>query len=62
MTIGSNKPFDIFTKDGTLIGTFTYQFEAHEYLQKEYDISSRIMISGMLSGKKQEFGWICIQV
>lgn len=50
---GSNKPFDIFTKDGTLIGTFTYQFEAQEYLQKEYDISSRIMISGVLSGKNK---------
>ena len=30
---GKNKPFDIFTTDGTFIKTFTYQYEAKEYLQ-----------------------------
>ena len=51
---GNNKPFDVFTVDGTFISTFTYQFEAQEYLQKEYDISSRIIVGSVLSGKKKQ--------
>ena len=39
-----NRPFDVFSLDGILIGTFTYQFEAREYLQKEYNITSEIYI------------------
>ena len=49
-TLGNNKPFDIFTKDGTFIKTFTYKFEAKEYLQKEYNITSTIKIGAVLSG------------
>ena len=37
---GQNKPFDVFTKDGTFVQTFTYKFEAREYLQKHYTISN----------------------
>jgi transketolase len=48
---GRNKPFDIFTKDGIFIKTFTYQFEAIEYLKKEYNITSNIRICLVLSGK-----------
>ena len=48
---GKNKPFDIFTKDGTFVKTFCYQFEAKEYLQKEYNITSNIIIGPVLSGK-----------
>ena len=50
---GKNKPFDIFTIDGTYIKTFNYQFEAREFLQKEYNINSTINISSVLSGKKK---------
>jgi polyhydroxyalkanoate synthesis regulator phasin len=49
---GQNKPFDVFTIDGTLIGTFTYQFEAREYLKKEHDIATNIKISCVLAGKR----------
>jgi hypothetical protein len=49
---GKNKPFDIFTKEGTFIKTFNYQFEAREYLQKEHHITSTIQISSVLSGKQ----------
>ena len=49
---GKNKPFDVFTKDGTFIKTFAYQFEAKEYLQKEHCITSMIKISSVLSGKR----------
>jgi hypothetical protein len=50
---GKNKPFDVFTKDGTFIKTFTYQFEAKEYLEKEYDIFIFLSnISAVLSGKR----------
>jgi group I intron endonuclease len=49
---GKNKPFDVFKKEGTFIGTFNYQFEAKEYLQKEHNISSSILISQVLSGKR----------
>ena len=49
---GQNKPFDIFTKEGTFIKTFNYQFEASEYLQKEHHITSIFNISKVLSGKR----------
>jgi hypothetical protein len=49
---GRNKPFDLFKTDGTFIKTFTYQFEAKEYLKKEHSITSAIAIGGVLSGKK----------
>ena len=49
---GKNKPFDVFTTDGTFIKTFTYQFEAKEYLQKEHNITSTIKISEVLAGKR----------
>jgi hypothetical protein len=49
---GKNKPFDIFTMEGTFIKTFAYQFEAREYLQKEYHITSTIKMSEVLSGKR----------
>ena len=48
---GKNKPFDIFTLDGTFVKTFNYQFEAREFLQKEYNITTTINISDVLSGK-----------
>jgi hypothetical protein len=49
---GKNKPFDVFKTDGTFIKTFNYQFEAKEYLQKEYNIISAIKISAVLTGKR----------
>jgi group I intron endonuclease len=49
---GEHKPFDVFTIDGTFIETFTYQFEAKEYLQKEYNIASTCKIGEVLSGKR----------
>jgi hypothetical protein len=49
---GKNKPFDIFSSDGTFIKTFNYQFEAKEYLQKEHYITSTIKISEVLSGTR----------
>jgi hypothetical protein len=52
-TMGKNKPFDVFTKDGTFIKTFTYQFEAKEYLQNEYKISSIISIGSVLAGNRK---------
>ena len=48
---GQNKPFDVFTTDGIFIKTFTYQFEATEYLQKEYHITSSIKIGEVLLGR-----------
>ena len=50
---GKNNPFDIFSKDGTFIKTFTYQFEANEYLQKEHNITSTIKISEVLLGNRR---------
>jgi len=50
-TLGQNKPFDVFTIDGIFIKTFTYQFDAQEYLKKEYNITSKIAIGSVLSGK-----------
>jgi hypothetical protein len=49
---GKNKPFDVFTIDGTFIKTFTYQFEAKEYLQKEYNITSTFKIGEVLAGNR----------
>lgn len=48
---GKNKQIDVFTKDGTFIKTFTYQLEAKEYLQKEYNITTNINICGVLNGR-----------
>ena len=48
---GQNKPFDIF-KNGEFINTFTYQFQATEFLQKEYKITTEIKISEVLNGKR----------
>ena len=48
---GQNNPFDVF-KDGTFIKTFTYQYEAREYLQKEHHITSTIKISEVLAGRR----------
>jgi len=50
---GKNKPFDVFTNDGTFIKTFNYQIDAQEYLQKEYNIDKRIYICTVLSGKRK---------
>jgi len=52
--LGQNKPFDVFTKDGIFIKTFTYQFEAREYLQKEHHITSYIKIGEVLSGQQKK--------
>ena len=52
MSRGQHKPFDVFTIDGVFIKTFTYQFEAKEYLQKEYNITSSFKISEVLSGSR----------
>ena len=49
---GKNKPFDIFTTDGRFIKTFQYQYEAREFLQKEYNIKT-ILISQVLSEKRK---------
>jgi len=49
---GQNKPFDVFTIDGTFIKTFTYQFEAIEYLQTEHNITSTIKIGEVLRGTR----------
>ena len=52
-TCGKNKPFDMFTKkDGKFIKTFTYIFEAKEYLQKVFHITSAIEVGMVLSGKR----------
>ena len=50
-TKGKNKPFHLI-KDGIIIETFTYQYQAIEYLQKEYNITKGIKISEVLSGKR----------
>ena len=46
-----NKPFDVFKIDGIFIETFNYQFEAKEYLQKEYN-KEKIDISAVLCGRQ----------
>jgi hypothetical protein len=48
-TMGKNKPFDVFKIDGTFIKTFTYIFEAKEYLKKEYGITSTLKIGEVLA-------------
>ena len=50
---GKNKPFDIFTNDGAFVKTFTYQFEAKEYLRKEHHITSTIKIDEVLCGRRK---------
>ena len=56
---GKNKPFDVFTLDGTFIKTFTYQFEAREYLQKEHHIITTIKICEVLEGhRKSSAGFV----
>jgi hypothetical protein len=56
---GQNKPFDVFTKDGIFIKKFTYQYQAKEFLQKEYNITTTIAISVVLSGKyKSSAGFV----
>ena len=50
---GKNNQFDVFKTDGTFIKTFTYQFEAREYLQKEHNITSTIKISEVLAGNRK---------
>jgi hypothetical protein len=47
-TKGQNKPFDVSMTDGTFIKTFTYQFEALEYLRTELQITSTIKIGEVL--------------
>jgi len=57
--LGQNKPFDIFTADGTFIKTFTYQYEAKEYLQKEHHITSNISMRAVLAGRiKSSAGFV----
>ena len=56
---GLNKPFDMFKKDGTFVRTFTYQFEAKEYLKNELNITSTILISEVLRGvRKSTAGFV----
>jgi uncharacterized protein YdhG (YjbR/CyaY superfamily) len=50
-TQGLNKPFDVI-KDGKIIKSFTYQFEAREYLKIEHHITSMINVGGVLAGKR----------
>lgn len=49
---GQNKPFDVFTKNGTFVKTFNYMFQAREYLQKEHHITSFISIAKVLNGDR----------
>jgi hypothetical protein len=56
--MGENKQFDVL-KDGAFIKTFTYQFQAKEYLQKEYEIKSDIKIKNVLTGtQKSSAGFV----
>jgi transketolase len=58
-TKGQNKPFDVYTIDGTFVKTFKYQFEARDYLQKEYHITTIIDIIAVLSGQlKRSAGFV----
>ena len=50
---GKNNPFDVFKTDGTFIKSFTYQFDAKEYLQTEYNITSTLKISAVLAGNRK---------
>ena len=49
---GKNNPFDVFTKDGIFIKTFTYQLDARKYLQEEHNITSTIKIGAVLNGNR----------
>jgi hypothetical protein len=49
---GKNRQFDVHKIDGTFIGTFTYQFKASEYIQKEFDITIDKSISAVLGGRQ----------
>ena len=51
--MGKNKPFDVFTIDGTFVKTFTYQTDAREYLKKEHNITSTIKIGQVLNGNRK---------
>ena len=56
---GHNKAFDVFTADGTFIKTFTYQYEAKDYLQKEYHITSNVSMRAVLTGRlKSSAGFV----
>tara|TARA_B100000683_G_scaffold78370_1_gene77460 strand:- start:1484 stop:2242 length:759 start_codon:yes stop_codon:yes gene_type:complete len=50
---GQNKPFDVFKIDGTFIKTFTYHFEAREYLQNVLSIKTHIDIRAVLYGEQK---------
>jgi len=50
--MGKNKPFDIFTIDGTFIKSFTYQIDAKEYLQREHNIKGTIKVCAVLNGNR----------
>lgn len=50
---GQNKPFDVFTTDGTFVKTFTYQMDAREYLKKELNITSTIRLGEVLKGRRK---------
>ena len=52
-TMGKNKPFDVFTIDGTFIKSFTYQIDAIEYLQREHNITGTIQVCTVLNGKRK---------
>jgi hypothetical protein len=56
---GLNKWFDIYTNDGKFVKSFEYQFEAKEYLQNEYNITSLIKIGEVLRGtRKSSAGFV----
>ena len=48
---GKNKPIDVYKKDGTFIGTFTYQFQIHDYLKETYN-KEKVDIWSVLKGKQ----------
>lgn len=48
---GKNKPFDVYKKDGTFIGTFTYQLHARDYLKETYK-EEKVDISTVLGGRQ----------
>jgi len=48
---GKNKPIDVYKKDGTFIGTFTYQFQIHDYLKETYN-EEKVDIYAVLKGKQ----------
>jgi len=51
--MGKNKPFDVFTIDGTIIKSFTYQIDAIEYLQREHNITGTIKVCEVLNGNRK---------